>query len=156
MEASSVVRRLTKPLLRALLKQDDVEAEYLGLQQLDFVSSTSDDLHIHDLVRSLVARSYKASDPEAYRQHQQDLGKAASHDLWRHTADLLYLVENPRIREAFFPCGSQIMAVEPALPTDYDNIMAMVHEHDGPPQGASRASRPNGIDYTSVAQSKRR
>jgi hypothetical protein len=140
LEASSVTRRLTKPLLRALLEHDDVEAEYDGLQQLDFVGSSSDGLHIHDLVRSLVARSYKASDPEAYRHHQQncwwwlqkDLDKTASHDLWRHTADLLYLVENPRVREAFFPCGSQIVAVEPALPKDYDNIMAMVNAHDGP------------------------
>ena len=139
-EASSVTRRLTKPLLRALLKQDNIDAEYQGIEELDFVSSNSDGLHIHDLVRNLVARSYKASDPEAYRQHQQncwwwlqqDLDKAAGHDYWRHTADLLYLIENPHVREAFFPCGSQIVAVEPALATDYENIMAMVNQHDGP------------------------
>jgi hypothetical protein len=140
LEAGSVTRRLTKPLLRALLKQQNVDAEYQGLQQLGFVNSSNDGLHIHDLVRSLMARAYKASDPEAYRQHQQDcwwwlqkdLDKAAGHDYWRHTADLLYLVENPRVREAFFPCGSQIVAVEPAISKDYDNIMAMVNLHDGP------------------------
>ena len=139
LEAASVTRRLTKPLLRALLDQDNVDTEYESLQQLDFVTSSMDGLHIHDLVRSLVAGAYKASDPETYRHHQQacwwwlqkDLDKAAGHDYWRHTADLLYLVENPRVREAFFPCGSQIVAVEPAMPKDFANIMAMVNHHDG-------------------------
>ena len=139
LEAASVTRRLTKPLLRALLNQENVDTEYEDLQQLDFVSSGNDGLYIHDLVRELVARSYKASDSESYRKHQQacwwwlqkDLDIAASHDYWRHTADLLYLIENPRVREAFFPRGSQIVAVEPALAQDFSNIMAMVDRHDG-------------------------
>ena len=33
---------------------------------------------------------------------------------WRYTADLLFLLENPVLREGFFPSGAQPLAVEPS------------------------------------------
>ncbi len=42
------------------------------------------------------------------------LPTAGTPELWRYTADALYLIENPTVREAFFPSGAQAYAVEPA------------------------------------------
>jgi hypothetical protein len=55
-------------------------------------------------------------------------------DLWRYTADLLYLIENPAVREAFFPTASQRYAVEPARPADEAQITAIARAHQ--PAGA--------------------
>ena len=47
-----------------------------------------------------VHRRYRAA---AWRTLQNELPSVAPADLWRYTADMLYLIENPTVREAFFP-----------------------------------------------------
>ena len=37
-------------------------------------------------------------------------------DLWRYTADVIHLVDNPIVREAFFPSAQQQLAIERARP----------------------------------------
>lgn len=53
-------------------------------------------------------------------------------DRWRYTADMLYLVQNPDLREAFFPTGVQRLCVERARPCDQDEILAIAHTHEVP------------------------
>jgi hypothetical protein len=44
---------------------------------------------------------------------------------------MLYLIENPVVREAFFPGGAQPLAVEPARPDDGPAIRLIAERHDG-------------------------
>ena len=55
---------------------------------------------------------------------------AAPGDLWRYTGSMLYLIENPVVREAFFPSDAQPLAVEPAVSDDETAIAAIL----GPPR----------------------
>ena len=49
---------------------------------------------------------------------------------------MLYLIENPVVREAFFPSGAQPLAVEPAQPADGEAIAAIARRHE-PPEAAA-------------------
>jgi hypothetical protein len=52
-------------------------------------------------------------------------------ELWRDTADLIYLLDNPIVREAFFPNGPQTLTVSPAQSEDEDAILRLAVLHDG-------------------------
>ena len=49
---------------------------------------------------------------------------------------MLYLIDNPVVREAFFPTGTQPLSVEPAEPRDAPVVMAIAREHEGPAAAA--------------------
>ena len=133
----SVVRRITRSLLRELVPLSDELWD--GLRHLAFVESRRDGLHIHDAVRDAVARMLHAFDPESYlkcrriawKQLREELRSAPRSELWRYTADMLYLAENPVVREAFFPSGNHEFALEPALPNDIESIREIIHLHEG-------------------------
>jgi DNA-binding winged helix-turn-helix (wHTH) protein len=59
------------------------------------------------------------------------VNEAPPTELWRYTADMLYLIDNPVVREAFFPSRAQPLAVEPANPTDGPAISAIGRRHEG-------------------------
>jgi hypothetical protein len=59
-----------------------------------------------------------------------ELRGAPASDLWRYTADLLYVLENPVVREAFFPCGGLEYAVEPARSQDERAILDIIEQHE--------------------------
>ncbi len=127
-EASSVVRRSTQSLLGAMLANAAPRDVYERLSALPIMESGRDGLNMHDAVRKAVAASLKASDPARYqdyrraawRQLRSEVRTAAIADLWRYTADMLYMIEHPVVREAFFPSGDQRLAVEPARSEDGD------------------------------------
>ena len=133
----SVVRRITHSLLRVLTPSGDEQWEVL--RHLAFVDSRRDGLHIHDAVREAIARTLHAGDPECYlscrrsawKQLREELRSAPRSELWRYTADMLYLVENPVVREAFFPSGHQELALEPAQPDDLGCIRRIARQHEG-------------------------
>jgi hypothetical protein len=135
---TSVARRITSSLLRAL----DVPAEeqWEKLRQLPFIDAWRDGLRIHDAVREAAALTLRASDPEKYlasrrkawAQLREELRSAPRSELWRYTADMLYLIENPVVREAFFPSGHQELAVEPAQADDLEAIRTIAAAHEGP------------------------
>lgn len=87
-----------------------------------------------------VARSLHASDPSrhldyrraAWRQLTSEAVSAGKTDLWRYTADMLYLIENPVVREAFFPSGTPRLPVEQAQPGDGDAVKAIIRGSEGP------------------------
>lgn len=138
-EAASVIRRTTASLLAVVLP-DVPPAEALDrLRDLPFVETRQDGLGLHDAVQASVAAFLRATDPTrhralrraAWRQLRDEVREAPATDLWRYTADMLYLIENPVIREAFFPSGGQPLAVEPTRPADLPTIELIARRHDG-------------------------
>ncbi|MEX1215196.1 winged helix-turn-helix domain-containing protein [Saccharospirillum sp.] len=139
LEGASVTRRATVSLLGALFPDLAPLDAYERLSQLPFVDNASDGLIIHDAVREAITRSLHANDPSRYleyrraawRQLNSEAEAAGSDDLWRYTADMLYLIENPVVREAFFPTTAPPLIVEQAKPSDDEAITQIIHRHDG-------------------------
>ncbi|MEX1057393.1 MAG: winged helix-turn-helix domain-containing protein [Natronospirillum sp.] len=138
LEACTVVRRVTISLLRALLPSLAPRDVYDRLRGLPFVDPADDGLLIHDAVREAIAHSLRARDPSGFLGYQKaawqqllDETRAAGRaELWRYTADMLYLIENPVVREAFFPSGTQRLAVEPATAEDGDAIINIINHQE--------------------------
>ena len=138
LEAGSVVRRVTRSLLRAMLGTD-ADEEFELLAQLPFVEPRADGLVIHDAVRDAVAAVLRGTDPERYRAYRREawrqlraeVGQASQAELWRYTADMLYIIENPIVREAFFPSAMQPLAVEAARRDDRAAIERIARVHEG-------------------------
>jgi Transcriptional regulatory protein, C terminal/AAA ATPase domain len=139
-EAASVVRRITGPLLHAMLPSDAPRDALERMRALPFIEQGQDGLQMHDAVREAIAANLRAGDPLRYRGYRRaayhqltaDLRSASQTDLWRYTADLLYILENPIVREAFFPTGSNDYAVEPARAEDRGVILGTIQAHEGP------------------------
>jgi DNA-binding winged helix-turn-helix (wHTH) protein len=137
LDAACALRRPTMSLLGALLPDIPPNDAYDMLRPLPFVEFGPDGLVLHDTVREVVAALLRVNDPSAYRAHRvaawrqlrRELRTAPPADLWRYTADLLYLIENPAVREAFFPTGSHRYAVEPARPADEVQITAIARAY---------------------------
>lgn len=138
LEAVSVVRRVTQSLLRVLLPETAPQDAYERLAALPFVSRGSDGLIIHETIRQVIADNLNAADPNryrtyrylAYRQYRKELQSISPDDIWRYTADFLYMIEEPVIREAFFPSDQQPYAVESANPEDWLAIHEITKKHE--------------------------
>jgi AAA ATPase domain len=141
LEAASVVRRVTRSLMEAMLGD---ETAVDALSELPFVEARADGLVVHDAVRAAIDASFRGTDPErhrayrraAWRQLREEVRQAAESELWRYTADMLFIIENPIVREAFFPSAMQPLAVEAARPEDARAIERIVSRHEGPEEGA--------------------
>lgn len=129
-EAASTVRHVTEPVLRALLAVSYVTEVFEKLQGLPFVNATGEGLILHDVVRDTIANDLVRRDPERYRTYHRrawrfftsEPHRTATRNLWQYTANLLYLIQNPNIREAFFPRGASDYIVEPATLSDGKDI----------------------------------
>ena len=134
LEASAVVRRVTEPLLHALIPDIAPRDAMERLGALPFVDLGREGLFIHDAVRGAIASSLAVRDPDTHREYrraawaylQNRLRHRYGAEPWRHTADLLFLLENPVLREGFFPSGAQPLAVEPATATDEQAVLRLV------------------------------
>jgi hypothetical protein len=110
------------------------------LATLPIVERRDDGLLIHDVVRQAIAAELKAADPVTYRAYRRaawqqlrtEIQLAGRAELWRYTADMLYLVEAPIVREGFFPSSATAYVVEPAEADDHAAIHAICLRHDGP------------------------
>ena len=126
LSAAASVRRVTRSLLRAMLPDAAPDDAFERLQALPFVRTSSDGLIVHDAVRDAIAGHLRATDPATYRelrrcawrQLREEVSTAGIEELWRYTADVLYILENPVIREAFFPSGGPQYTVELARGAD--------------------------------------
>jgi len=142
LDAACTLRRPTLSLLGAVLPDVLPNDAYDMLRPLPFVEFGPDGLVLHDTVREVVAALLRVNDPPTYRAHRiaawrqlrRELRTAPPADLWRYTADLLYLIENPAVREAFFPTAGHRYSVEPARPADEAQITAIARAHQ--PAGA--------------------
>ena len=140
---ASVLRRVDESLLRALLGPEAAGPAYEALRALPFCEPTAEGLVLHDVVRQAVARDLVQRDPrragELRRRAAAAIGRPAGSGppLWQTTADLLYLVENPAVRDAFFPHGVSDHSVEPAGPGDADAIRRICDAWESPEAAAA-------------------
>ena len=137
--AASVLRRSTRSLLGAMLPEAAPQDLYDRLVRLPFVELGSDGLIVHDAVRQVIAASLKTTDPNIYRayrraawnQLRKEVRSADQAEIWRYTADMLYMIEEPIIREAFFPSDRRPFAVDPALPEHQPVILSIAETNEG-------------------------
>ncbi len=143
LDAASVPRRVTRGVLEAMACQDADDAmERLGA--LSFVDETSEGLRLHDAVQAAVSARLRALEPErfrelrsaAWRHLQNETRRAGASDLHRFTADLLFLIDNPFVREAMFPATAHAFSVERSREEDAEALRALWHEFETP-EGAS-------------------
>jgi len=131
-KVASAVRRIvyaaSLPLATAALFDD--------IRELPFVEMTGEGLAFHDVVRDTIAQDLVRRDPERHRRYllrawrflNCEAHLTATLDLWRHTADLIFLIQSPFVREGFFPAGSSEVRVEPATPSDGEAIGEIIAE----------------------------
>jgi hypothetical protein len=139
LEAASVVRRATESLLDAMLDGEGALALH-RLLRLPFVVPARDGTLVHEAVRDAVAGHLRSTNPVRYREYRRaawqrlrtEMRTAAPAELWSYTADTLFLLDNPVVREAFFPSDAQFLSVEPATALDGADIEAIARRHDGP------------------------
>ena len=109
------------------------------LAGLPFVESAHDGLIIHDAVREAIRTDLKAIDPTtcqryrraAWQQLNHEAKSAAFGNLWRYSADLIFLINNLAIRESFFPRDVAKYYVERAGAEDGAGILSIAAEHEG-------------------------
>jgi Transcriptional regulatory protein, C terminal/AAA ATPase domain len=141
LDAASVIRRVTLPLLAAMLTDEPGRA-FERLSNLPFVEVARDGLVLHEALQEAIARRLRATDPERYRRHRKlawrqlrrEVRAITRDELWRYTADMLYLIENPVVREAFFPASSQRVSVAPATQADRTDMLAIARTHEPAPE----------------------
>jgi DNA-binding response OmpR family regulator len=140
LDAASVVRRPTLSLLAVMLPETAPQDAFDRLRMLPFVELSDDGLVLHDTVREAIAALLRSSDPDrsrryraaAWRQLREEVARASNQEMWRYTADLLYIVENPIVREAFFPTTEHLYSVEPAMSDDGPAIAAIIGRYEPP------------------------
>ena len=139
LEAAAVLRRVTAPILEAVLPGCDGAVLYDRLASLPLTEVCRDGLGLHPTVHQPVAERLRAADPARFVEYRRRAwaaleGQAArvgARELWRHTADVIYLCDDPIIREAFFPSAEQRLTVEEAAATDHEAVLEIANAHDG-------------------------
>ena len=139
LEAASVVRRATGPVLSAMLPGVDGDDAVDRLLGQPLVDTCGDGLVVHEAVKNAIAHFLRGANPRRYLDYRRaawgelraEAREAPPPELGRYMADMLYLIDTPIVREAFFPSGTQRMAVEPAGPGDAAVIRSIVRRHEG-------------------------
>jgi hypothetical protein len=145
LEASCLVRRATRSGLAAMVPEHFSEQVFGALRALPFVEIAADGLVVHETVRAAIADSLRALDPERHQALRRgawtclraEVAGAARAQRWRYMADLLYLVDRPQVRDAFFPPEGEVHGVEAARPSDGPAILALARAYDGDGQGGA-------------------
>ena len=138
LDATSVVRRVTLSLLGAVLPDSAPQDAFARLAALPFVELGREGLVVHDTVREAVCALLRATDPVRHRAHRRDAWRQIRREIdgatgparWASLADMIHLVEEPLVREAFLPSAVQHYAVEPAREGDLPAIETIVGRHD--------------------------
>ncbi len=137
-EAAAILRRVTRPLLSAVLDRDgqDVDAAWRTLRELPFTSMSRIGIELNPLARNVIAGGLEIREPGYVadvrrRAAAAALRAAGTGRSWDATADLLNLVQNPVIRNSYLPPGDQQHPVEPAVRDDRESILAITEQYDG-------------------------
>ena len=144
LDATCVLRRVTLSLLEAVVPGEAPQAAFARLAALPFAELGREGLVIHDTVREAVAALLRATDPvrhrayraAAWRQIRRELSGASGTARWASVAEMIALVEEALVREAFFPSAVQHYAVERARPGDRAAVEAIAARHEPPEQVA--------------------
>lgn len=140
LEAASVVRCATVSLFRAMLPEAAPQDAFERVRSIPFVQVQREGLQVHDCLQQAIALGLKAADPSRYlryrraawRQLRKEVRSAPASELWRYTADMLYQLQNPIVREAFFPTGAHTFGVEPARTDDANSVFDIARQWAGP------------------------
>ncbi len=138
LDAAAVPRRITRGVLAAMLGDSRADAALDELSRLAVVDATPDGLRLHDAVHLVIAERLRALDPQQFRRYrsaawrhlQSETRAVARHELARSTADLLFLIDNPVVREAFFPTTAHAHSVETSKAADAGALRTLWHKHD--------------------------
>ena len=139
-EAAAMLRRITEPLLAAaidaagLSDELGIDAAWRTLRALPVTTVTTNGLELSPVVRDVAAAGVELRDPTLARCVRKRVATVAMGELesspgWAATADLLHLVQNPIIRNAFQPPAGQQHPVERARPDDREAVLAIVERH---------------------------
>jgi DNA-binding CsgD family transcriptional regulator len=144
-EAASVLRRVTLPLLAAVLDEPDVEQAWRALRGLPFTVTTAAGVELSGLAAPVLLEALELRDPARVRTLRTRAARSVLDSLghstdWDSTADLLHLVQNPLIRNAYAPPGMLQHPAEQARSDDHDEIVAIVRQFAGE-QSARLAER---------------
>lgn len=98
LEAAAIVRWFDQPILRAVMKQDDVRDAYNELRRFPFVRVRVEGLALHDAVREIMDENLHMQDAERHGElhqraaayFQERLGKAAGEEAERFGLEQLY------------------------------------------------------------------
>ena len=135
-EAASVLRRVTMPLLAAVVDRQDVDSAWRTLRALPFMSTTGSGLELSGVAAPVMLEALELRDPLRVRDLRARAARSILDSLvvepdWHCTADLLHLVQNPLIRNAYAPPGMLQHPVEQARHDDHDEILAIAHRFTG-------------------------
>ncbi len=142
LEACSLVRLTTEPLLDALLQTPGSGVYFEWLQSLSFVESESGGLLPHDLARETLAADLRWRNPEWYEELHTRARLYYTTRLEEHKdpriqrqmlSELIYLHrENPAVRSYFQWQSTGVTYTDTFHPGDREPVLAMVEAHEGP------------------------
>ena len=143
LDAAAVPRRITRDVLSAMLGDDAEDGGDAALERLStlaLVEATADGLRLHDAVHLAIVERLRAVDPQRFRTYraaawrhlQNEARSLARRDLTRSTADLLFLIDNPVVREAMFPTTAHVHSVERSRPDDGEALRSLWHDLETP------------------------
>jgi len=138
-EATACVRRISETILAGMLHLDDASELYRQLSRVDFIEHRADGLSLHELLKTALSNSLKARSPNristyktaAWQVLKEEIKTSTSKQLWRYSADIIYLVENWVIRDAFFPPqDNREYSLESARAEDFEQVMHIVKKYE--------------------------
>jgi hypothetical protein len=145
-EACAIVRRVNRGLMSAILEAEKpIPLSLLeSVEALPFAKRDAEGIYIAEPVRRAIVEWMSGVEPERYQMWRKTaadwivsrLRAAGRSGRWRHMADLLHLLEQPALRNAFFPPEEEAPSVEPARPDDFEQIFEIVGFGDGPDERA--------------------
>jgi hypothetical protein len=133
-------RVTTEALLADVLGAEAAPALFDWLRELPFVEHGPLGIFPHDLAREVLDADLRWRDPPTYADLHARIRDAvvarleSSRGLERQDAyfDLIYLVRHSSVSKAYYDWASfGHLYAEPATPADVDEIVAMVHRHEG-------------------------
>ncbi|HKU08860.1 MAG TPA: winged helix-turn-helix domain-containing protein [Bradyrhizobium sp.] len=145
-EACAIVRRANRALMSAILETDEpVPLSLLeAVEALPFATRDAEGIYIAEPVRRALVDWMSGVEAERYQLWRKTaadwivnrLRAAGRSGRWRHMADLLHLLDQPTLRNAFFPPEEAAPPVEPARADDFGQIFEIAELRDGPDERA--------------------
>lgn len=140
-EACAMVRRADRALVSAILEVGEpIPLSLLeAVEALPFATRDAEGIYIAEPVRRALVDWMSGVEAERYqlwRKIVSRLRTAGRSGRWRYMADLLHLLEQPALRNAFFPAEEEAPPVEPARADDFDQIFDIAELRDGPDERA--------------------
>lgn len=140
LEATALVRRVTPELLGAMLPGVDPVEAVQTLGEFPFMDAIGASPSLPDPLRPAVQDRLNETKPSTavylrrrawdHLRYGADYGGGATP--WSHTSDMIHLLDNPTVRNAYDPIGSHQFAIEPATPLDGPAIDEILDRHEPP------------------------